>query len=561
MARYRLLLAAAVIAAGAAAGAFAQSITEFPVPIAGSNPFAITAGPDGNLWYTELGGNRIGRLTPSGVFTEFAIPGADGFPTDITAAGDGNLWFVEYGEFFGSAIWRITPAGVVTRIVEVDGSLNGIAVGPDGHVWSTRPGTSANAIIRITMAGSVTDFPIPTAGAVPTDITAGPDGNLWFTERGTNKIGRITTAGAITEFTVPTPSSQPTGITAGPDGNLWFTEQAGNQIGRITPGGAITEFPIPSVLSEPRGIAAGPDGNLWFTENGANQIGRITTTGGITEFAVPTPASRPDGITAGPDGNIWFTEVIANKIGRLAIPVGPASEVRIIPVVGSIAGVSSTFFRTAVQLHNSTSTPSAGRIVFHRSGTVGADGDPALSYTLSPGQTQSIADLLPAMGLAGLGSADIVVTAGAVPVTTARVFNDAGSAGTSGFTEESLGAEDVLSAGQRGALIIPSDLVGFRLNIGVRTLLAGASATFSVRTAAGVAVASVTRVFPPTYHEQQAAYFFLFSEIVTIPPGVFSIPAGGSITIAVNAGSVIVYGATVDNRTGDPSLQIAAPAP
>jgi len=36
---------------------------------------------------------------------------------------------------------------------------------------------------------------------------------------------------------------------------------------------------------------------------------------------------------------------------------------------------------------------------------------------------------------------------------------------------------------------------------------------------------------------------------------------GGSITALVESGSVIFYGATVDNRTGDPSLQIASPAP
>lgn len=39
------------------------------------------------------------------------------------------------------------------------------------------------------------------------------------------------------------------------------------------------------------------------------------------------------------------------------------------------------------------------------------------------------------------------------------------------------------------------------------------------------------------------------------------LPAGGSIMELVESGSAFVYGATVDNRTGDPSLQIAAPAP
>ncbi len=46
----------------------------------------------------------------------------------------------------------------------------------------------------------------------------GQDGALWFTENSGNKIERITTAGVITEFPVPTSSSGPRGIVAGPDG-------------------------------------------------------------------------------------------------------------------------------------------------------------------------------------------------------------------------------------------------------------------------------------------------------------------------------------------------------
>src|SRR6185436_11779124 len=80
---------------------------------------------------------------------------------------------------------------------------------------------------------TITEYPVPTAGS-PQDITAGPDGNMWFTEIAGNKIGRITPAGVITEFPVPTAASKPVGITAGPDGNLWFGEGDGNKIGRIT---------------------------------------------------------------------------------------------------------------------------------------------------------------------------------------------------------------------------------------------------------------------------------------------------------------------------------------
>src|SRR5438445_4888517 len=86
-------------------------------------------------------------------------------------------------------------------------------------------------------AGRIKEFPVPTAGSAPGDITAGPDGNMWFTESVGNNIGRINPTGVVTEFPVPTPSSYPAGIARGPDGNLWFTENDANQIGRLTPAG------------------------------------------------------------------------------------------------------------------------------------------------------------------------------------------------------------------------------------------------------------------------------------------------------------------------------------
>lgn len=247
-------------------------ITEFPIPTANSAPVGITAGPDGNLWFTEQGINKIGRITTSGlVIDEFPVPTAASTPWRITPGPDGNLWFAE---------------------------LTGHKIG------------------RITTSGVVTEFSIPTANSAPSGITAGPDGNLWFTERDTSKIGRITPTGTITEFSLPA-GSAPNAITAGPDGNLWFTEQGSNKIGRMTPTGSLTEFAVPTANSQPVGITTGSDGNLWFTEVNAHQIGRITPTGTITEFPVPTPNSLPARITTGPDGNVWFTEAMANQIGRL----------------------------------------------------------------------------------------------------------------------------------------------------------------------------------------------------------------------------------------------------
>ena len=533
-----------------------QAITEFVLP-AGSNPYGITVGPDGNVWFTEQGEtSKIGRITPTGTIDEFSLPQLSTMPVEIVAGPDGNLWFTQTPRNFGvsSSIGQITPAGVVTQFPRA-GQPWGITAGPDGNIWFTDRSLSQLPIWRMTTAGVLTGFAVP---GVPYEITTGGDGNLWFTVRGASifdndAIGRMTPGGVASEFSIPTPPEAfPSGITAGPDGNLWFTESGAGKIGRITTAGAITEFSLSNPGSEPAGITVGPDGALWFTERSANKIGRITTSGNISEFPIPTPNSQPAGITAGPDGNIWFTEFNGNKIGRLAVSGAPILETRILPVVGSTPGVGGSFFRTSLQLHNPTAAAISGRVVFHSSGLTGSGSDPALSYSLSPGQTQSIADLLPAIERSGLGSADVEVTSGAVPATTVRVFNDAGAAGTTGFTEDAMRPEEALQPGSSGVLLLPADLTLFRFNMGVRTLEAGAAATFTLRDASGAVVATGSRTFSATYHEQQSASAFL---------GVSTLPAGGSISIAVTSGAAIFYGATVDNTTGDPSFQIARATP
>src|SRR6266567_817689 len=70
------LLVGVVLAVGAQAAAAdpVAQITEFSSGLnAGSYPYGIAPGPDGNLWFTDLGGTgAVGRITPSGQITEFS---------------------------------------------------------------------------------------------------------------------------------------------------------------------------------------------------------------------------------------------------------------------------------------------------------------------------------------------------------------------------------------------------------------------------------------------------------------------------------------------------------
>ncbi|MDQ2679713.1 MAG: hypothetical protein M3Y21_01630, partial [Candidatus Eremiobacteraeota bacterium] len=241
------------------------AITEFSNGITpGATPNQITAGGDGNLWFSEQNRDRIARITPVGVVTEFQIPTANAIPLGVAKGADGNIWFTEQngGPLGNGAIGRITPAGT---FIEYSAGIS--------------------------------------PGAAPTGITSGPDGNLWFTEL-LGQIGRITTAGVITEFGGGiSPGAQPFRITTGADNNLWFSEQAIDRIARITTAGVVTEFSVGITPgAQPRGITAGPDGNLWFSEQLIDRVARITTAGAVTEFSTGiTPGAGPNSITSGPD--------------------------------------------------------------------------------------------------------------------------------------------------------------------------------------------------------------------------------------------------------------------
>ena len=304
-----LLAAAAALALAGRAGA--QTIMEFSLA-PGSSPAGITAGPDGNVWFVEEHGDRVGRLAPSGALAEFPLRNARSFARAITAGPDGALWFTE----LTGRIGRVTTSGSVS---ELDIPIRPaepieIVTGSDGNLWFT---DYYDRIGRLTPSGTLTYFTL-SPGVGPRGIAAGPDGAIWFALTNVGRIGRLTPAGTLTQFVLPDAGSGPFGITAGPDGNLWFTEIGTSRIGRLSPAGALTEIPLAGGAS-PYGITAAADGNLWFTESSLDRVGRITPAGAVTEFPIPTPGGSPTEIAAGPDGNVWFTEFNGDRIGRISL--------------------------------------------------------------------------------------------------------------------------------------------------------------------------------------------------------------------------------------------------
>jgi virginiamycin B lyase len=220
-----------------------------------------------------------------------------------------------------------------TAIVLPAGSMPfGITKGPLGSVWFSL----YSAIGRVDRQGRVLTYPVPSANAWVGWMTTHPGNTVWFAERGTGKIGHITANGTMTEFSLPTPGALPQGIVFAPDGNIYVSEQGANAIARLNPvTGKATDIPVPTPNATVQSGALGPDGAIWFIERSAAKVGRMTLDGRFTEYPL-TPGSFPNRIVTGPDGALWFTELFANKVGRITTN-GRLSEY---PVAGGPVGIT-----------------------------------------------------------------------------------------------------------------------------------------------------------------------------------------------------------------------------
>jgi len=174
-------------------------VTEFPLADSGGSGVGIATAFDGTIWSTvalEVG-FKIVRLNPTLAdsacetdatvcMTEFAVPTGDS-AGGITAGNDGNMWFTD---FFGNQVGKITPLGNVTLYTGLSHPpLGAITRGPDGNVWFGAEDVTNSVVARITPNGTITSY-LAEAGLM-TGITVGPDGNLWFTRQGSSTIGRV----------------------------------------------------------------------------------------------------------------------------------------------------------------------------------------------------------------------------------------------------------------------------------------------------------------------------------------------------------------------------------
>lgn len=203
----------------------------------GKPALRMVLGPDDAVWFTLGNSGYVGKVTTTGVITEYI---AASTVTDITAGPDGNMWFTyESAGSSNNGVGKMTTSGVRTLYTipaPYSARPQSITTGPDGNLWYTQ--TGASRIGKITTSGIATDYSLPTTDITgPYGITAGSDGSLWFTASApgnTSRIGRMSTSGTLTNiYNVSAPGGSLRDIIAGNDGAVWYVSYFTDKVGRV----------------------------------------------------------------------------------------------------------------------------------------------------------------------------------------------------------------------------------------------------------------------------------------------------------------------------------------
>jgi len=139
-------------------------------------PWGLAVGNTGDLFVSDLTGNRVVRVSGQGVVTTFAT----GIPTPQ------GLAFDAFGKLLvastDGAVYRVTPQGQATRFITDAGIPLWIAVAPDGRIWLTD--LSDRSLRRYSSTGQFEARfdAISVGGSGPGPLAIAPSGEPHFSQ-------------------------------------------------------------------------------------------------------------------------------------------------------------------------------------------------------------------------------------------------------------------------------------------------------------------------------------------------------------------------------------------
>ena len=311
-----------------------------------NNPYGLVTGPDGALYFCEIGNHRVRRLDlKTNRISTVAGSGQKGYagdggsaleaslnePYEVRFDRNGNMFFAEMQNH---VVRRVDAKSRIITTVAGNGTAG---FGGDG-------GPAAKAQLR-----------------QPHSIAFDAQGRLLICDIGNHRIRRVdlqtgiieTWAGTGERKPTPdgapiagTPLNAPRAITSDPDGNLYLVLREGNAVYRIDPhagriyhvaGTGETGYSGDggparlARLSGPKGVAWAPDGSLYLADTESHTIRRVDLKSGLITTVVGTGTrgngpdgdarlcrlSRPHGIFVSKDRVVYIADSESHRIRKL----------------------------------------------------------------------------------------------------------------------------------------------------------------------------------------------------------------------------------------------------
>jgi sugar lactone lactonase YvrE len=355
---------------------------------------AIAADQGGNIYVSDIDHRRIRKISTTGIVSTLAGDGTIGSNdgpgttasfngiTGMSVDGSGNLIAAEVN---GQKIRKISASGIVSTLAGngirgfQDGNISGITgnyislqipvtikdatgpvITPVSNNIILNLGASGNRTITAADIATVTDNcnPSPTIRINPTTFNCS---NI-----GTQNITVEATDGSFP--TTPTPSNasfwDPYGIETDAAGNLYISDWGNQKIRKITPDGIVSTLAgsgsvglingtgAGASFRDPRGVATDAQGNVYVGDVNNHCIRKITPAGVVSIFAgsgtvgyldgIGTNArfSSPRGLAVDAQGNVYVCDNHNARIRKIT-PSGVVTTIAGNGVFASVDGIGT----------------------------------------------------------------------------------------------------------------------------------------------------------------------------------------------------------------------------